>query len=173
MPIIATFELIFLVAKVDVVGPNPIARSNNKRRLPKGSLFFVIRSGGMRSHEKVGPTRTRGGRKYAGEAESRARTQRQRQSLCPLQFIWWNQTLIKIIFREEFASSFFCAKSFYTLTILLFQRLKAYKHNDTNLCFAHFFTHFCVKIRNFFYTTFIWRQFVVHIWPPLRIKKGS
>ena len=69
MPIIATFELIFLVAKVDVVGPNPIARSNNKRRLPKGSLFFVIRSGGMRSHEKVGPTRTRGGRKYADEVK--------------------------------------------------------------------------------------------------------
>ena len=35
---------------------NPIARSNNKRRLPKGSLFFVIRRGGKRSHKKVGPT---------------------------------------------------------------------------------------------------------------------
>ena len=33
--------------------------------------FFVIRSGGMRSHEKVGPTRTRGGRKYADEANCR------------------------------------------------------------------------------------------------------
>ncbi len=41
----------------------------------------------MRSHEKVGPTRTRGGRKYAGEAESRARTQRRSQSHCQLQFI--------------------------------------------------------------------------------------
>ena len=79
MPIIATFGLIFGVTKVDVVGPNPIARSNNKRRLPKGSLFFVIKSGGKRSHEKVGPTRTRGGWEYAGEAESRARTQRQSQ----------------------------------------------------------------------------------------------
>ena len=69
MPITATFGLIFLVAKVDVVGPNPSARSNNKRRLPKGSPFFVIRSGGMRSHEKVGPTRTRGGRKYADEVK--------------------------------------------------------------------------------------------------------
>ena len=39
MPITATFGMIFLVAKVDVVGPNPFARSNNKRRLPKGSLF--------------------------------------------------------------------------------------------------------------------------------------
>ena len=39
MPITATFGMIFLVAKVDVVGPNPIARSNNKRRLPKGSFF--------------------------------------------------------------------------------------------------------------------------------------
>ena len=28
MPITATFGIIFLVAKVDVVGPNPIARSN-------------------------------------------------------------------------------------------------------------------------------------------------
>ena len=67
-------------------GVDPIARSNNKRRLPKGSLFFVIRSSGMRSHEKVGPTRTRGGREYAGETESRARTQRQRISLAYLIF---------------------------------------------------------------------------------------
>ena len=42
MPITATFGLIFGVAKVDVVGPNPIARSNNKRRLPKGSLFLLF-----------------------------------------------------------------------------------------------------------------------------------
>ena len=68
MPITATFGLIFLVAKVDVVGPNPIARSNNKRRLPKGSLFCYWR-GGKRSHEKVGPTRTRGGREYADEVK--------------------------------------------------------------------------------------------------------
>ena len=33
-------------AKVDVVGPNPIARSNNKRRLPKGSLFLLFGAAG-------------------------------------------------------------------------------------------------------------------------------
>ena len=56
MPIIATFGLIFGVAKVDVVGPNPIARSNNKRRLPKGSLFLLFRVAerGAGSSSKLG-----------------------------------------------------------------------------------------------------------------------
>ena len=39
MPITATFGIIFLVAKVDVVGPNPIARSNNKKGRFSSDLF--------------------------------------------------------------------------------------------------------------------------------------
>lgn len=37
---------------------------------------------GVAKVDVVEPTRTRGGREYAGKAESRARTQRQRQSHC-------------------------------------------------------------------------------------------
>ena len=112
MPITATFGLTFGVAKVDVVGPNPIARSNNKRRLPKGSLFFVIRSGGMRSYEKVGPTRTRGGREYADEA-----TPSENAAATPIplhrQVTYYLKTLsfpnISLIFEMCFSSiSLFC-----------------------------------------------------------------
>ncbi len=55
MPIAATFRVIFPVAKVDVVGSNHIARSNNKKGYRKVA-FFVIMCGGIRTHEKVGST---------------------------------------------------------------------------------------------------------------------
>lgn len=69
MPITATFGMIFLVAKVDVVGLNPIARSNNKRRLPKGSLFCYSewrdeepRKSGADKDERRTEVRRRGGK---------------------------------------------------------------------------------------------------------------
>ena len=39
MPITATFGMIFLVAKVDVVGPNPIARSIKMKSHLYGGFF--------------------------------------------------------------------------------------------------------------------------------------
>ena len=44
--------------------PAPITKEGYRK-----VAFFVIRRGGKRSHEKVGPTRTRGGREYAGEVK--------------------------------------------------------------------------------------------------------
>ena len=84
MPITATFGLTFGVAKVDVVGPNPIARSNNKRRLPKGSLFLLLGEAGRGATKKWGrqgreadgstPTRQKAERERSGNANPCART---------------------------------------------------------------------------------------------------
>ena len=84
MPITATFGIIFLVAKVDVVSPNPIARSNNKRRLPKGSLFLLFGVAGWGASKKWGrqgleadgstPVRLKAERERSGNANPIARS---------------------------------------------------------------------------------------------------
>ena len=91
MPITATFGMIFLVAKVDVVGPNPIARSNNKRRLPKGSLFLLLgeaERGATKKWVRQGreadgstPTRRKAERERSGKANPCARTIKKNQGV--------------------------------------------------------------------------------------------
>lgn len=54
------------LAKVDVVGPNPIARSNNAKRPPKGGLFCVIRRSGIWTHEGVVRLQAKARRQYRG-----------------------------------------------------------------------------------------------------------
>ena len=44
------------LAKVDVVGPNPIARSNYKKSHLYGGFFCNYSRRRIRSHEEVGPT---------------------------------------------------------------------------------------------------------------------
>ncbi len=71
------------LAKVDVVGPNPIARSNNAKRPPKGGLFCVIRRSGIRTHEKVVRLQAKARRQYRGRF-SDERSERSVSEVIPL-----------------------------------------------------------------------------------------